>query len=261
MAPIGTAQISGKANAGPAEVELNTLALRRVIRPTDCTVYGSYSGAAFQNIVVPTLGATFTLSGTGLHLAIFLWPRAASVAIVKKATVSMMRYGTVNAAGFFNLQLSRVIQDQGATIIAGDVITPPSTHTTLNAVTITPSNLRTNQPTSGAWFAIAPTSSAHVGNLRFVDSANVATVLQPVTRGDPNPVAAQGANLTTTAGTGIGPVALWDTAAGNYPIVLQQNQGLVFDLTATGVVIGTAENIDFGVSMQWDEANINNVAY
>src|SRR5215472_3009260 len=79
--PIGGIQLAGNANAGPAEVELNNLALRNIFRPNDFTFLGSFS-VTNQNTVKGTAGAA-----TGGWFGMY-WPQANSAALIKKLSVS-----------------------------------------------------------------------------------------------------------------------------------------------------------------------------
>lgn len=248
MAPIGTVQICGKANAGPAEVELNTHAIRRVIRPNDYTNYGSYGAAAYAACATPTLPATQSFA-SGVPTFFFYWANAGRIAVIRKASYGMVRYGTVANALNWSLSIQRVT----------NIVYPPvgflaasGTNTLANTNTITPSPLRDTMTDSAAIIMSNPSASAKTG---FIGGAGG----QP-TLGAPNlssvadghTIAGYSVGLSTTAGTGTGMVPLLDQAAGTHPVVLTEGMGLQFALLSTGSA-GTAENIDSFMSIQWDE--------
>lgn len=98
MAAIGNVQIAGNANAGPIEVELNTLAARAVSRPQDWTIYGSYRIGTDRFTVcsasAPSSLATITATPTNRIVFNFFNPSEGMLAAVR-----YISFGCLQSAG------------------------------------------------------------------------------------------------------------------------------------------------------------------
>lgn len=254
MSLIGTIQISGNQNLGPAEVELNTHALRRVIRPGDYTYYGSYAAAAYTQVGTPTNGAAVGLA-SGLPTHSFWWEHTGSIAVIRKASYGAFRYGTVTSQGSLSLSIQRQINVMAAplgALIANSVITMSS------GVGIFPSPLRDNMADSGAYIIAAPTAANSCG---IILSAGNNAASNDSALGWPNPsqqtdahtIAGSGQWLTATAGVGTGMVPILDQAAGSHPVILSAYMGLQFAVISGSMSVDTGANFDTAMSIQWDE--------
>ena len=123
MAQIGTIQLAGNVNAGPAEVELNTLALRSVVRSNDFTYLGSYS-------VSPAVtGNSFTSTGTpaSYELAGLAITYVDVVALVKKVSVGLVNTIALTTAGALVFSLDRRSPGQSLLTIPAGLLTSVGT--------------------------------------------------------------------------------------------------------------------------------------
>lgn len=213
------AQIVGNVNSTTAaEVEVNTKALRTVIRPNDFGSLGMYS-------VGSTNGATVMAAGLAANSPIysFRWGDATRFALIKKVIISAG--GVVGfAAGVvvFNLFIARSfsVADTGGTSIL------PTGSSNKLKTTGMGTTLLSDLRTSATATLTAGTRT------KDGQAASSIAVSVPVTAG--NPI--------------IAPSALWQAQAGDFPIVFAQNEGFVIEATvpATGTW-------SFGVQTVWEE--------
>lgn len=106
MAPIGTIQLAGNANAGPAEVELNTLATRSVVYPNDFYINagGQVNGYGI-NLLVSNASTAPPTTPTGWGM---LSNSGASIVLVRRVIMSLeLTVAGTGSGGAYSFQLVR----------------------------------------------------------------------------------------------------------------------------------------------------------
>lgn len=208
-------------NATPAEVELNTKALRAVIRPNDFGSLGMYS-----------IGGTSGTMAAGLASLspIFAWRYpAANLCLVKRVLMSAVGGATAFTAGtgLFNIVAARAftVADTG-----GSDITPVAAANT--------SKLRTSMATTGMVGA---------GNIRIASTGTLTAGTRTL---DAQPLGSLACLCSATASIVMVPqqTPLFYQAVGEYPLVLAQNEGFIVQATVTAT--GTWA---FAVQVYWEE--------
>lgn len=209
-------QLAGNTAANVAEVEATTKALRITPKPIDYGSLGIYS----LGQVTGTMTAGLT---AGSPIWSFRWGNASNLAIVKRIWISAGNTATAFSAGTVKFDLfcarSFSASDTGGT-------------------SILPSGNQNKLRTSMATTLLTDVRISSTGTL----TAGTRTL-------DTNPLASVSTSVPATAGTTImPPTDLFRASAGDYPIVLAQNEGLVIQATvpATGTWIGA-------VNVIWEE--------
>lgn len=212
-------QLVGNTNSSTAaEVEVNTKAVRTVIRPDDYGSLGIYKLGANN-------GASAMAAGLAAAAPIYSFRNStANIYVVKQVLLAMNSGTTGFTAGeaTFNLFVARsfTASDTGGTSVL------PSGNS---------NKLRTSMATTGlADVRISATATLTAGT-RTLDGQPLSTVVAPV---------------PTTTWFQIVPIntVTLDQRVGEYPLVLAQNEGFVIQATvpATGVWF-------FSVNTSWEE--------
>jgi hypothetical protein len=205
-------QIAGSATN--AEVEVATKALRVTPKPIDWGSLGIYSIAGVSGTMAAALAAASPIFS-------FRWTTT-NVAVIKRVSISAGGITAFTAGSFLlNLFAARSFSasDTGGT-----------------AATLTGNNqkLRTSMGT------------LTVGDIRW---SATATLTAGTRTKDANPLASAVGSTTATAGTFlIPPTDLILAKAGDYPLVLAQNEGFVIEATVPAT--GTWQ---FAATVQWEE--------
>lgn len=247
MAQIGTAQIAGNANAGPAEVELNTLALRTVVRPQDLRYLGSY-GIAMP--VADTPSSLAQISNIGMS-ALYN-PAPDKVVAIKRVRASLVVVTAAPSASIATLQLQVT---RGVTIFgtAGTVL--PNGQTTNQM----PVKLRSTMPNSETQVIIQASLSAGTGKgifngqgagsnapqLPTADNETLGSVAFPITANIGTGIS----NIPSSADVGAG-ADLFDWKVHNAPIMLGPQDGIEVTLTFGSTTTSVAH---VNVNWMWDE--------
>lgn len=217
-------QIVGNTNNGTAaEVELNTKALRTVVRPNDYTSFGMFSIAAASSTMAAGLAASapiFAFRNSSLNTALV---------VVKKVVISAGNSATAFAAGVgsFSMFASRswTTADTG-----GTDITPTSTSSNQN-------KLRTSMGGSGI---------AGTGNIRISATGTLTAGVRTL---DSQPMASVSGSIVATAGTVLMPnTVLFQASAGDFPLVCATQEGFVIQATVPATGTWT-----FSVQTVWEE--------
>lgn len=219
--------------AGPspvAEVEVNTKAIRGIIRPNDYGSLGVYSLGFFTG----TAGVNGTL--TNAPVFSFRWADATNLALIRTVSVSdgKVTAGAVGTVKVWNLFAARswTVNDTGGTVLVPGASNSPATQTQ-NKMRNT---MRQSLVASGQIMAVA----------------NGQTITAGTRTKDANPLASQVFNTPAAIGNSpstFGPtyMPLWDTKLGDYPIVLAQNEGIVVEFT------GDSGTYALGYAIVWEE--------
>lgn len=182
MAAIGTVQIAGNIKAGPAEVELNTLAYRNIVRPQDYTFAGSYSVSPQSqgiptncNIASGTNGSTaIAVSANNAWWNVCFRNPSSNLAAIRKVSVNFLALsgGVANTPMLmrldraFNMTImpSQTVTGTGGTIGSGapQVIEGPNLYqpTRLRSGTMNESSMEIVGTKSTAGLAGSPVSGA-----------------------------------------------------------------------------------------------------
>jgi hypothetical protein len=203
-------------NAGPnIEVETNTLAARVVIRPDDYGSLGIYALGGVSGTMTAALGAgspifSFRYGGSNL-------------AIVKKVVISAGNTATAFTAGLINFSMfaarSFSASDTGGTSIL------PASNT---------SKLRTNMATTGLTDARISSTGTLTAGTRTLDAQALAQLES---------------SIPAVAGTPLlAPYPIFESRAGDYPLVLANNEGFVIQATVPASGTWT-----FAVNTVWEE--------
>lgn len=248
MAQIGTIQIAGVANAGPAEVELNTLALRTVIRPSDLRYLGSY-GIAVPVVNTPSLaGSTSNVGACGLYN-----PAPDKVVAIKRVRASLVMLTAAPASaseGVLSLQVTRDV-----TIFGTQATNLPNGVPTNQA----PVKLRSTMPSSATQVIIQNSLSAGTGKgifngqgagtngpqLPSADNELHGVITFPT-------LAAIGTGISNIpfGSDGISGADLFDWKAANAPLMLGPEDGVEVTVSA---ISATTTVFHINVNWMWDE--------
>jgi hypothetical protein len=196
-----------------AEVESASRAIRTVPRYVDPGALGSYSLGMTSGAMAVALAANSPVFS-------FRWGNA-NIAVVRKVWFTMtFGIGFAAGASVINLIVARSFS-------ASDTGGTGATLTTNNC------KLRTNMGTTLLTDARIATTGTLTAGTRTLDA---------------QPISAMGWNTGTTSTTYEFPLFEANMGAGEYPLVLAQNEGFVI----TGNVAGTG-TWTFGVRVAWDE--------
>lgn len=209
-------QIAGFTATNIAEVEANTRAMRMTPKPVDYGIYGIYSLAASTGVMAAGLAA-------GAPIWSFRWGVGTHNAVVKKIIISSGNTATAFAAGVvtFNLFVARSFS---ASDTGGTSILPSGNQ----------NKLRTSMATTALVDARISSTASLTAGTRTLDA---------------NPIGSVSVSIPAVAGTTLlMPSDLFRAQAGDYPIVLAQNEGLV--ITATVPATGTWSA---SIQCQWEE--------
>lgn len=210
-------QIVGNTNnSTAAEVEVNTKAIRTVVRPNDFGSLGIYSLAGVSGTMAAGLAANSPIYS-------FRWGNASNLALVRKVLISAGNAGTGFSAGAatFNMFVARsfTASDTGGTSIL------PTGNS---------AKLRTSMGTT---------------LLTDVRVSATATLTAGTRTKDTNPAASLLLGFQSTAGLQlIFPTAIFEARVSEYPLVLAQNEGFVIE--ASVPLTGTWT---FAVTTVWEE--------
>lgn len=212
-------QIVGNTNnSTAAEVEVNTKAIRSVIRPDDYGSLGIYREGVNN-------GATAMAAGLAAAAPIFSFRwGSTNIGVVKQVLFTMTSGTTGFTAGLgtFNLFVARsfTASDTGGTSVL------PTGNS---------NKLRTSMGTT---------------LLTDIRTSATATLTAGTRTLDAQPISSLNAGIGTATWTQFVPLntVLFDARIGEYPLVLAQNEGFVIQATvpATGVWF-------FGVNVSWEE--------
>jgi len=209
-------QIAGNTSANIAEVEAATHAVRTTPKPVDYGSLGIYSLAAATGTMAAALAANSPIWS-------FRWGNATNLAVVKKVIISAGDTATAFTAGVVTFQLF-VARSFTASDSAGTSILPSSNQ----------NKLRTSMGTTLLTDARISSTATLTAGTRTLDT---------------NPIGSVSVSDTATAGTPLmQPYPLFLAQAGDYPVVLAQNEGLVIQATVPATGTWTAS-----VQVQWEE--------
>lgn len=218
MAAFGTVQFTGFANNTLPEVETNPLGLRVTVKPNDPgigSVYGTFGFAVSAGMAG---GGTFAVSN------VLLVNRNSDILIrPKKVRLSIGLSGAAGVAGVSTLQL----------FLARNVKTQATGSFDLG-VNISPPPLRSGHVAGGQY-----TSSDSVTFISPLQTGFVNFLNGALYDADLFPIASVTTSLPLVAGARTLPFTLWDTAAGDGVIELQ-------DGDAIGCAFVTAVTSEFG---------------
>jgi hypothetical protein len=271
--PIGTIQLAGSANAGPAEVELNTLAARFVARPDDFATLGAYQCSVTFSIVLGTPWSP----NPPVNAPVFAvqWTSPGILGLVKKLTCSVAQSGSTTA-GLVTVQLFKAngYTKQYDTYRADTSGAPSAEFIQIasNVLLNAGNKLRSSMPASqiaglqevdlqqGASSVatmLAGTSIPGANIVTVLSGYNSAEVTMPagLTGGtltlDANPVGAVSGSQPGTSGSVPVPPGsiLWDARAAEYPLLLDYLTGVVAEISLPG----TAGTFQVTFNMSWEE--------
>jgi hypothetical protein len=211
-------QIAGNTPANIAEVESASKALRVTPRPIDYGSLGVYSLGAGN-------GATAMAAALAANSPIwsFRWGNASNLAAIKKVLISAGDSATAFAAGAVKFELF-VARSFSASDTGGTSILPSGNQ----------NKLRSSMGTTLLTDARISATATLTAGTRTLDT---------------NPIGGVYVAVPATAGaTLIVPTPLFQAGAGDHPIILAQNEGLVIQATVPGT--GTWF---FSVQAQWEE--------
>lgn len=205
-------------NNTAAEVEVNTKALRTVIRPDDYGSLGIYKLGANN-------GASAMAAGLAAAAPIFSFRNSTTnVYAIKKVYFAMNSGTTAFTAGeaTFNLFAARSFS---ASDTGGTSVLPTSNS----------NKLRTSMATTGAASILISATATLTAGTRTLDGQPLASLVAPI---------------AATTWTQFVPqnTVLLDQRVGEHPLILAQNEGFVIQATvpATGVWF-------FAVNLDWQE--------
>jgi phage tail protein X len=221
VASIGTVQVIGSPRAAGTivEVETNTKAIRRVIRPDDVDFLSARSIGTTSGVVAAGLAANapvyfFSVSPFVPYV----------VSVVRRVDISVGNAGTAFAAGVATFQMFAARTSGND---SGGLTASIANHNT---------KLRTNMGfVNAASMNIANTVALNVGT-RVLDAQPIASVSGSVI-GAPGEVV-------------IPPSTLWDSRMSEYPLVFTPWAAGGFEIQATVPATGTWT---MSVSIQWEE--------
>src|SRR5215469_3408750 len=225
MAAIGTIQLVGNANGTPLEVELNTLALRGVVRPQDVYPLGSYTGAVTLTQTATTGNVTAGVFNTGL----FSMPPNASLTVggggtvltlLRTLTISYTWGGTITTAKHINFDAFRGQLSGGG----GTALTTPL------------QQLNSRAPRPASFLAVS-------------NAFNGAVNLQAA---DPQPFGSVAFAAPTTGGNFS--ASLFDHAEIG-PMLLDYETCIGVKMTSNGT-FGSSETIQLSLAATWDEVQM-----
>jgi|GEM_PF-5031138 len=271
--PIGTIQLAGSANAGPAEVELNTLAARFVARPGDFATLGAYACSVTFSIV---LGSAWSPNPPA-NAPVFAvqWTSPTVLGLVKKLTCAVANANSTTS-GLVAVQLFKV---SGFTkqydLYSNDTNSTPSFAyiQTASSIQLNAGNkLRTSMPASqiaGLQESNLDAPTSTPGGAMPAGSntpgANIVTILSGFSASDISITGLTGGTLTLDANSvgaiegsqpgaaGSVPIPpgsiLWDARVAEHPLLLDYLTGLVAKISLPG----TTGTFQVTFDMKWEE--------
>lgn len=216
-------QIVGSTNnTTAAEVEVNTKALRTVIRPNDYGSLGIFSVSGTSGTMAASLAANSEIFQ-------FRWTSTTNFALIKHVLISAGSVAamTTAQAAAFNIIKSSAWTADGT---GGTAITPAASQ----------NRLRTSMASSG------------VGTVRIASTAALGAGTKTL---ETNGISAVSFGITTTAGvTYLAPTNLWQAQAGDHPFILspQATNFEGFSIIAP-VAFGAGGTWNFSVKVTWEE--------
>ncbi len=210
-------QLVGNANSSTAvEVEVNTKAARFTPRPIDYGSLGIYSLAGASGIMAAGLGAAAPIYS-------FRWGNATNLALIKKIIFSAGDTATAFTAGTFLFNMF-VARSFSASDTGGTSILPTGNS----------NKLRTSMGTTLLTDVRISSTATLTAGTRTLDGQPLSNLVSsdPATAGDDI----------------IAPYPLFLANAGDYPLVLAQNEGFVIQATVPATGTWT-----FGVTTVWEE--------
>jgi hypothetical protein len=215
-------QLVGNANnTTAAEVEVNTKAIRAVIRPDDWGSLGIFSLTGVSGTMAAALAA-------GSPIFSFRNGNASNVVVVKRILMSAGNTATAFTAGIVTMNLWRCTSfsasDTGGTqILPG---TGNKLRTSMGSSILTVAN--------SSDIRISSTATLTAGT-RTKDAVQLGSIVS---------------SIPATAGTALFPSStiLFDQRVGEHPLVLVQNEGFVIEATVPATGTWT-----FSVKVDWEE--------
>lgn len=240
MAQIGTVQIAGRTNAGPMEVELNTLAGRTVVRPNDFRYLGSYS---LSIPISDTPSSASQISNTGM--CGLLNPAHDKLIAIKKVSASFVVVTAAATGGEAALSL----------IYTRGILAPGQTQSVnLPNCQITnqlPVRMRTNMPNSAAAICVQQVLSAGASKQLFTGQSSGSNAPQVPTL-DGNPIAYNAFPLAAAIGAGIPTTVLFDwQTIGFKPLMLEPGDGIEVDIATWPSSSTSVAHVN--TTWHWDE--------
>jgi len=220
MAAIGTIQVAGNVNAGPAEVELNTLALRGVIRPPYLhTNFGAYS-------IGLTNGTVGSLTNAVPILDFVCPPQSTGKIIIVNSFSISASINTITTAGNFIASLFRTHGNTAGAVgsysLTGTYSVP----------------LKSSMPDSFAKIAFS----------NDLQTITVDTNALVETNALVNTVSSQFGLVIAAGAPILSPIDLYKAAYGSFPLILYPGDSLYLQIT------GTLNGTGFiGVNIRWLE--------
>lgn len=245
MAAFGTVQLIGGVNNTVAEVELNNLAARLNVRPTDIERQGSYSHGFRQTLCTALTSGSYsgcygfwlgTMDQTTTEGSVRLGP---SICAIKKATA----FWSTQAMGTGSLGIYSV----GLKIRRG---TPKKEDNGgSSTVNLVGAQLRSQQQISNlVFFGGQETTGAMAAIIASDDSFPDTQYLTRMT-----------GSMRLVAGNRFGPIELWDSEETGYPIVLEAAMSLGVEIQTP--TFSAATGISLGLNLCWDEYKLSSDYY
>lgn len=233
-------QISGENNLGPAEVELNNSALRVHVMPEDQELFGYYQMATRTT---PFSAGTGGINGV---VGLLVLGEMGNVAVVKQITVSfLLTSAGTGSAGQVTINLVR-----GKLVTGASPATISGTGANQGTV-ISPMNSMMDgrkRDSMAIPNAVAIQLAGGTTNTGLVSSAGGAIFTEPFNL----------ATVTFFQGTSVSPTQtitnldLWNTGAGDVPIVLTSNWDALA-ITIVQPASSTAQTTDISCLFRWHE--------
>lgn len=219
------AVIESGASTDLATVEATFKALRVSMRPLEYATLGQYQVSAQSGAIAAALGAGSTIFSCR-------WTDATRLCVLQKLSLTGMRATTAFAAGVIDITAT----------IARSFLAPDSGQTAISLVTNN-NKLRTNMGTSLMGDMRISNTGAITAGTRTLDGNAFGTITSHSSGGTGSATPIIG-NLFLP----INDLFEQDTADGEHPIVLAQNEGIVVRATVPGTGVW-----NFGITMKWAE--------
>lgn len=258
-----TIQLAGNQNAGPSEVELNTLAMRFAVRPQDIGFLGSYA-AGDTYTVVNQLTAQPS-PNSNLVVASIRGPLSSgSIHLVRKLLISLLLSQQATGTGANTIFVISLIKAQN--FVSQGITVQDSTPLATNPKQLSPSptaqKLRGTMADPTLDVILPPDALAgHTTAIAYpAPQASAVELVAPVF-GAANPLASVigfGVNATTTL---LIPQAtpLFQQRAGELPLIIEPGTGVTINITSTLPTFATASgSLFFSLAMTWDEIQLGN---
>lgn len=259
MALAGTIQIAGNANAGPVEVELNTLAERFVTRPQDFGSLGAYcAGGTFTWVNGMTAQPTPTSNPI---LAAFRCPYSVGgIVLVKKIVATLILFQAATGTGAnvaYPLAIQRV--DNYATQFINAANNAVSA-TLPQILSPTPAQkLKTRMPAPTADFII-PSSAAATAAQTLIAPVGVTSGQVVVPTISVSPIAQTvgfGVNGTNPIYLCPPDPPLFQERVGEFPFILDAETGFVLQFNGTTPTFAAGlASLVVSISVYWEELQL-----